>query len=78
VCDFAGLLEGSSDSRTSADILISTAYRRQARSLHCQRDRFRERRAERERERERERRNSLMNNATLLYSKMLFQPQKLY
>jgi hypothetical protein len=32
----------------------------------------------RERERERERRNSLMNNATLLYLKMLFQPQKFY
>jgi hypothetical protein len=47
VYNFAGLLEGSSDSRTSADVAISTAYRRQARSLHCQRDRFRETRAER-------------------------------
>lgn len=44
-CNFADLLEGSSDTGTTADAPISTAYRHQARSLHCQRDRLLERRA---------------------------------
>jgi hypothetical protein len=45
-CNFAGLLEGSFDTGTAVDVPISTAYRRQARSLHCQRDRLLDRRAE--------------------------------